>query len=246
MAHKFDQLNFSAHTCDALAFTHAFLSWIPDPKQAAVLSANSRRVILNCARQWGKTTVAATKIIHVAVTRPFSIVLIVAENLKQTAWVFQKIDRFLSELGIIPRREKHSRHLPNGSMILGIAAREEAVRSYTADFVFIDEAARIEDDVIDALEPAIAIRKGEWWMASTPRGRRGRFFEAWVYGEGPDLLKVCVPASQNPRIDSQFVERVRREKGDDYAKQEFECEFIENGTNLMSLDHIDNLEIRKS
>src|SRR5450432_2953814 len=136
MAARFDQLDVSAYACDALAFTHTFLTWTPDPKQALVLSANSQRVILNCARQWGKTTVAATKIVHVAVTRPHSTVLIVAENLKQTAWVFQKIDRFLTELGITPRREKHSRTLPNGSTILGIAAREEAVRSYTADFVF--------------------------------------------------------------------------------------------------------------
>ena len=62
-------------------------------------------------------------------------------------------------------------------------------------------------------------------MASTPRGKRGRFFEICAFGvEGPDLLKVSVPASQNPRMDPAFVERVRREKGNDYANQEFECQ----------------------
>ena len=47
-------------------------------------------------------------------------------------------------------------------MIIGMAAREVGVRSYTADLVFLDEAARIDDEVIDALEPAIAVRKGDW------------------------------------------------------------------------------------
>ena len=63
----------------------------------------------------------------------------------------------------------------------------------------------------------------------------------WEYGEGADLLKVRAPASENPRIDARFVERARREKGEQYVQQEFECEFVETGTNLMSLDDIDGL-----
>ena len=58
-----------------------------------------------------------------------------------------------------------ARRLPNGSRIVGIAAREAAVRGYTADFVFLDEAARIPDEVIDAFAPVIAVRNGDWWMA---------------------------------------------------------------------------------
>ena len=262
------QVVVSSYAFDALGFAKRFLHWTPDPKQELVLSSNSRRVILNCARQWGKSTLAAAKIVHVTITRPGAVALIVSENLDQTDWVFQKIDRFLRQLGItqqqrpLPKaasqpppatlscaglsKANHRRHLQNGSMIIGIAAREEAVRSYTADLVFFDEAARIDDDVIDALEPALAVRNGDLWMASTPRGRRGRFFEAWSYGEeGPDLLKVRVPASENPRITPSFVERIRREKGDDYARQEFDCEFVETGVNLMSLDDIDKL-LRKS
>ena len=153
------------------------LNWAPDAKQALVLSSNARRVILNCSRQWGKSTVAATKIVHVVVTRPMSTALIVCENLAQTGEVFQKIDVFLNELGIVAKGEAGKRMarrlVENGSRIVGIAAREAAVRGYTADFVFLDEAARIEDCVIDAFAPVIAVRNGDWWMASTPRGKRG-------------------------------------------------------------------------
>ena len=81
----------AALTFDAAEFARRFLGWTPDPKQALVLSSHSRRVIMNCARQWGKSTVAATKIVHVALTRPGSTVLIVSENLDQTEGVFRKI-----------------------------------------------------------------------------------------------------------------------------------------------------------
>jgi len=232
------------HAVDAVVFARDLLQWEPDEKQAMVLSSTARRVILNCSRQWGKTTVAATKVVHMAVTRPGKTALIVCENMSQTGEFFQKIDRFLGMLGVTAKGEagkRMVRRLPNGSRIVGIAAREAAVRGYTADFVFLDEAARISDDVIDAFAPVIAVRKGDWWMASTPHGKRGRFWEIWTYGEGADLLKVSAPASENPRIDPAFVEGLRREKGAQYIRQEFECQFEENGTFLLSGDDVDGI-----
>jgi hypothetical protein len=232
------------HTTDAVVFARELLHWEPDAKQALVLSSTARRVILNCSRQWGKTTVAATKVVHLAVTRPGRTALIVCENMSQTGEFFQKIDRFLAVLGIPAKGEagkKIARRLPNGSRIVGIAAREAAVRGYTADFVFLDEAARISDEVIDAFAPVIAVRKGDWWMASTPHGKRGRFWEIWTYGDGADLLKVSAPASENPRIDPAFVEALRRDKGAQYVAQEFECQFEENGTFLLSGDDVDGV-----
>jgi hypothetical protein len=232
------------HLVDAGSFARELLGWNPDPKQMLVLQSTARRVVLNCSRQWGKTTVAATKVVHLAVTKPGRTALIVCENMAQTGEFFQKIDGYLAKLGIDARAEagkRMGRRLPNGSRIVGIAAREAAVRGYTADFVFLDEAARIADDVIDAFAPVIAVRRGDWWMASTPCGKRGRFWEIWSYGEGADLLKVSAPASENPRIDPAFVARLRKEKGDGYVRQEFECDFVENGTFLLSGADVDSI-----
>jgi Terminase large subunit, T4likevirus-type, N-terminal len=236
------------YAMDAASFARDLLGWNPDAKQEAVLMSLARRIILNCSRQWGKTTVAATKVVHIAVTRPGWTVLIVCENLSQTGEFFQKADRFLARLGMSTFAEPGKaigRRLANGSRIIGIAAREAAVRGYTADFVFIDEAARIDDDVIDAFAPTIAVRRGDWWMASTPHGKRGRFFEAWEYGEGTDLLKVSVPWTENPRIDPGFIAQMRHDKGDAFVRQEFECQFIENGTQLVSLEEVDALKIKR-
>ncbi|HEY3739443.1 MAG TPA: terminase family protein [Bryobacteraceae bacterium] len=232
-----------AHSFNAAEFARVALRWEPDAKQAAVLRSGARRVILNCSRQWGKTTVAAAKLVFVALTRPKSVSITVSENISQTAEVFQKIDQFLGGLGIGVKSEqgkKLARVIAmNGSRIVGLAAREQAVRGYTADFVFLDEAARIPDDVIDALLPVIAVRNGDWWMASTPNGRRGRFYEMWEYAEGADVLKIAAPGSENPRLPAGFVERARKERGEAYVRQEFECEFVENGTFLLDRPQVD-------
>ena len=232
-----------ASLTDAAEFARVSLGWTPDPKQTLALQTGARNVILNCSRQWGKSTVAATKIVHKALSCPGTLSIIVAENLAQTAEVFQKIDGFLSHLDIQAKTERGkfiARFLPHcGSRIIGIAAREQAVRSYTADFVLIDEAARIPDPVIDSLLPVAAVKDADWWMASTPRGRRGRFYEMWEYSKpGPDQFKISAPASENPRIKPSFLQRVREERGDNYFRQEFGCEFIENGQYLMDSSQV--------
>ena len=54
-------------------------------------------------------------------------------------------------------------------------------------------------------------------------------------------MKVSAPVSENPRIEASFVEKMRRDKGDQYVRQEFECEFEENGTYLLSGEDVDGV-----
>jgi hypothetical protein len=230
------------YSFDAVGFARHLLGWTPDPKQAEALGTQARRVILNCSRQWGKSTVAAIKMAHVAVTRPGRTIMIVCENLAQAGELFQILDRCFERLGLVTKGvagKKFGRRLvKNGSRIFAIAGREAAVRGYTADFVFLDEAARVADEVVDAFAPVIAVRKGDWWMASTPLGKLGRFFELWEYADAGTVVKIKAPASENPRIDPAFVEQARRERGDAYVRQEYECEFVENGTYLLNREQI--------
>ena len=63
--------NFSDN--DIAAFARTMLSFHPDPIQARVLDPNIRRGILNCCRQWGKSTILAIKAVHHAYTHPESL-----------------------------------------------------------------------------------------------------------------------------------------------------------------------------
>jgi len=233
---------------DALRFAREVLRWNPDPKQAIVLSSQARRVILNCARQWGKSTVVAARIVWVAVTRPGRVILVISENMDQCAEVFLKIDKFLIRAGVATKKDPGKKLgrvlIANGSRIVGLAAREAAVRGYTADFVFIDEAARIDDEVIDAFAPVIAIHKGDWWMASTPMGKRGRFWEMWEYGDPQTVLKMSAHWTDNPRLDPNVVAQARRDWGDSYVAQEYECQFVENGIFVFAGDQVRKVVVK--
>ena len=46
---------------DAVEFARTRLGFEPDERQAAVLRSEAKRGILNCTRQWGKSTAAAVK-----------------------------------------------------------------------------------------------------------------------------------------------------------------------------------------
>ena len=59
-----------AYAFDAVRFARERLGWGPDEKQASILRDFRTRVILNWGRQSGKSTLAAAKMAHMAVTIP--------------------------------------------------------------------------------------------------------------------------------------------------------------------------------
>ena len=149
------------YALSAPGFATEVLEWAPDAKQAEVLASRKRRVILNWGRQSGKTTLAAAKMVHLAVMYPGSVCVWISANKEHTAEVFAKLEGFLLRLGIETtgqRGKSMARVLPNGSRLLGLAARDATVRSYTAHLVVIDEGAQVADCVYDAVMPGGASR----------------------------------------------------------------------------------------
>ena len=61
---------------DPAGFDWTRLGFTPDEQQLAVLQSDAKRGILNCSRQWGKSTVAAAKAVERAYTRAGSLVLV--------------------------------------------------------------------------------------------------------------------------------------------------------------------------
>ncbi|HEY4086863.1 MAG TPA: hypothetical protein VGM43_13040, partial [Bryobacteraceae bacterium] len=50
-------LPVAAEEMDVATFVRSRLGFVPDEKQLAVLESTAKRGILNCSRQWGKSTV---------------------------------------------------------------------------------------------------------------------------------------------------------------------------------------------
>ena len=220
--------NDIAHTFDVARFAAERLAFTPDSRQAELLATGGRNVILNCSRQWGKSTVTAAKAVHTAYFVEGSLILVAAPALRQSAELVRKAAGFLRCLGIAPKGDgdnEVSLALPNRSRIVGLPSVEYSVRGFSsAALLLIDEAARVDEDLYRALRPVLAVSGGNVWMMSTPFGKRGFFYETWTRG-GPDWTRLRVPATECPRIAPAFLQAERKALGEPWFRQEYLCEF---------------------
>ena len=148
----------------------------------------------------------------------------------------------LRKLGISPVGDgdnEISLMLPNGSRIVGLPGSEGTVRGFSAvSLLLIDEASRVEDAMYKSLRPMLAVGAGDLWLMSTPYGRRGFFHEAYAHG-GDRWHKVTVPATECPRIPAEFLEEEREHLGQLWFRQEYGCEFVDNGQQLFGSEMLE-------
>jgi len=230
-----------AASSDPVEFVRTRLGLDPDPKQQEVLRSTSKLGILNCTRQWGKSTIAAAKAVHRAYTNPGCLVVISSPSGRQSAEFVRKAESMLLRLGITPRGDgdnKISLAFPNGSRIVGLPGVDGKLRGFSdCSLLLIDEASRVEDDTFNALTPFLANGHGDLWLMSTPFRKRGFFYTAWRHG-GPEWHKIRVPATECPRISRDFLERERSTQRGAFD-MEYMCEFREEGFSVFSRDLVE-------
>jgi hypothetical protein len=216
-------------------FARDSLGFEADERQAEVLESSARRGILNCTRQWGKSTVAGIKALHRALMTPESLVMVASPTERQSGEFLRKSEVLLARTGVRPRgdgKNPLSLLLPNGSRIVGLPGTEGTVRGFSSvSLMVIDEASRVPDDVYKALWPMLAVEDGDLWLLSTPWGKQGFFYENWEHGD-TEWERVTVRAAECPRIRKEFLEEEREQMGNAWFAQEYLCEFVDNGRNL--------------
>ena len=212
----------------------------PDPWQRSLLTSESKRSLLLCTRQAGKSTTTAVLALWQLLYRPGSLVLMVSPSLRQSQELYRKMHDFYTDLGR-PVAEKNSSalrlELVNGSRCLSLPATESTIRGYSAvDLLLIDEASRVEDDLYRAVRPMLAVSDGTLVAMTTPWGKRGWFYEEWDGSGNWERHKIT--AYECPRITAEFLEEERKALGDWWFRQEYLCEFNENQSTLLELESI--------
>ena len=203
----------------------------PDQWQERLLRSSSDRVLLNCSRQSGKSTMSGVIALHRALYHPGSLILCLAPALRQSQELFGKIAGFYRDLGrpVAPQGErKLSLELENGSRIVTLPGSEKTVRGFSgATLLILDEASRVSDELYYAVRPMLAVSGGSLMMLTTPGGKRGVFFEEWTSGGGGSAswYRYEVPASECPRISPKFLEEERNALPSWVYRQEYECSF---------------------
>jgi hypothetical protein len=202
-----------------------------DKWQGNLMRSSAPRVLLLCSRQSGKTTTTGFIGLGTAIYKPGSLTLILSPSQRQSAEMQRTIMGFHAKLqgaSTLTQESILKSEFSNGSRIIALPGTEKTIRGYAAaDLIIIDEASRVEDELLAAVRPMLATSKGRLIALTTPAGKRGWFFESWTTG-GDDWHRVRVPASDCPRITQEFLAEELRELGAMRFSEEYGLEFRDN------------------
>src|SRR5918993_1196689 len=159
------------------------LGFEPVEWQRRVMRSQSRRLILNIHRQGGKSSVTAALALHTAIYRPGSLILLVSASQRQSSELFAKvtgIHKALGRPGGSVADNATTLGLGNGSRVVSLPDSPDTIVGFSAPrLVVADEAARISDEMLLAVLPMLITNAGRLILMSTPKGKRGVFWEAW-------------------------------------------------------------------
>ena len=232
-----------AHALDPVALARS-VRLEPDPWQLKALRSRAPRMLFNCARQSGKSTIAALLAVWWAMYRPNSLALILCPSQRQSQELFRKVIAFYRALGrVVPAESENalSLTLENGSRVVTLPGSETTVRGFSGvDLLIVDEGARVLDETYYSVRPMLAVSGGQLIAMSTPYGKRGWFYSAW-HDQDSNWERYEVPASEVPRISPEFLEEERRSLGEWFYSQEYECQFGDTESQAFRKEDIDML-----
>lgn len=225
---------------DALGLAQA-VGISPDPWQQQALTSSAHRLLLNCARQSGKSTVTALLAVHTALYAAGSLSLLLSPTQRQSGELFRRCLGMYRAFGRpVPSRAETalSLTLANGSRIVSLPGKEASVRCYSdVALLVIDEASRCADELYFSVRPMLAVSGGRLVALSTPFGTRGWWYEAWRSPEPWERYEVH--ATQCPRISPEFLAEERRNMGQFWYAAEYECAFLDAQTQAFRRVDID-------
>lgn len=198
----------------------------PDPWQQEALKSIDRELVLNCCRQSGKSTTAAIKALHTAISSPEATVVIISPTMRQSQEIFRMVDHFYGKVDDPPKKIKDTAfmmELEHRSRVISMPGNENIRGIPAVDLLIEDEASRVIDEVAYAAGPMLATKNGQYMMLSTPAGMKGHFYKACMT-EGKKVYTIT--ATDVPRISREFLQRMKEQMGSRMFQQEFMCEFM--------------------
>lgn len=206
--------------------------------QAIVASDTHDYRVVNCGRQWGKTTLAVFEMVACAYSKSGMEIAYFATTFDQArniAWRILK-DASRPAWSKEPnesRLELFIKTKDGGESRIALRGFEnvETARGQQFDLLVIDEVAQMRnwDYAWQAiLEPTLAFRKGKALFISTPVGFN--HFKT-MYDMGQDPINFSAwkswkfKSEDNPFLPKERIDRAREQNSPDYFAQEYEADF---------------------
>jgi len=192
-------------------------------------------VVLTTGRQWGKTLLAQNLLLKWALEHPGSVLMWVSPVYAQARKVFSSIHEAVINSGLIKDNHKTNlmMTLVNGSVIhFKSGERPDSLRGFTNDYLIIDEAAYLRDEVWNmVLKPTILVRGKKVLFISTPKGKNYLYslsIKGQEYNE-KSYLYLKGSSYDTPFISADELDEARRSLPEDIYRQEILGEFIDSG-----------------
>ena len=213
---------------------------------------NNRKVVLMEGRQQGKTVTAAGCILHYTLFNETKTVAILA-NKKDAAYeVLNRYQIMYENLPIwlqqgVKAWNKGNVELENGSKIYTAATTSSGIRGKSVNWLYIDEAAIIPNNVAEAFFASVypTISAGSTTkilLTSTPLGYN-HFWKFWNEAEqGKNgFISHFIPYWEIPGRDEAWAEEQLKILGDLKFNQEVLCQFLGSSNTLISGRALGNL-----
>jgi len=220
------------------------LGYQPDDWQVRLLISTSKRLLLLCGRQLGKSTVAAVKALHTACFNDRAEVLLVSVGERQAKLLFDKVSDFYKRLVPMPAVKLLETEivLANGSKIIALPGSPATIRGYTPALVILDEASRVDEGVLGAVVPMLMESDGALMALSTPCGRRGFFHAKRTDKAATNWERISARRCDYPnRVRPGYLEEQLNDLGPALYRQEHENEFIEDGDQVFAYEDIQRM-----
>jgi len=206
---------------------------VPHKYQAEVLNSKARYRWVIAGRRWGKTLCATMDLIRFMVEHPGCLCFWVVPFYKHLLPVSNAIRDWLP--WILVKTEYSLQQtfrfleFTNGSKVhFHSCENPDSLRGPVLDYVVLEEAAQMKDDVWPAIiQPELIDTKGKALIVSTPKGKNWLFQEYLRAKKDPE--SQCWQRPSSDRLGQTELDRERKRYPEDIFRQEFLAEFIEAG-----------------
>lgn len=217
---------------------------------------DNRRVISMQPRQMGKTQTVAAYICWYITFQQNQTVAILANKADQSREILSRCKIMYEYLPSwmqhgIKKWNEGSIHLENGSKAFSAATTKSGLRGRSCNFLYIDEAAaipnNIADDFFTAIYPIISSGKNtKIVITSTPIGYN-HFWKYWNDAEKGinGFVPLKVTYQEHPHRDDKWAKEQLQLLGKVKYNQEVLCEFLGSSFTLISGDVLSRLSSKE-
>lgn len=191
--------------------------------------------IVKSKRQCGKSVMLESILLKTAIEKNKTVSILLSPTLEQARKIFNEIKAVVKPTPVYARHNDIQLNLVlrNGSRILFRSAEQKnSLRGYTVTGIYcIDEAAFIPDDIFYETLAWVNVSKAPIVVCSTPKFKLGWFYKYYMIGFENNNKVYSYNWSlfdTSALLDSETLDRYRKEVPANQFKTEFLGEFLDN------------------